>query len=203
MYINRQAKMVFLAQPRTASRSVGAALKTRGFEAIGHHRFDESMDLEGFTVATAVRNPFDYLVSWYHHMQSIEKCLNMRFEINFINELWHDQGKWFEPNRMFRFTEFSDTVFRYEYLETALNTWLQLNGLHPVYLEVLGMSVRGPTRLYYDDETRALVEREYAQELSFYRYSYPSHKIVKTDGSAGKNHNQDDLHTFIIKRETH
>ena len=81
MYVHQEAKLIYLAHPRTASNSTAAALMTVGFEKVvpgdHHSRLSEAGPLMGlidpvdryearsqWATFTTVRNHWDTVVSW-------------------------------------------------------------------------------------------------------------------------------------------
>jgi hypothetical protein len=181
MYVSDEFRLVFLAQPRTASRAV-AKLLTEQFGAVdtptqgsefgaGHHSAGIEYTLKyqrrGYTVFTVVRNHWDVIISWWYN--------------NNCSPPWEDwldywcrdeqTNRWTAPGQLFHHhPPMADLVIRYESLETELS---ELIG-QPVEIPQIGLSPRVHYSHYYNAGEREQVGDYYAAEIELYGYGFES-----------------------------
>ena len=172
MYVSDKLRLVYLAQPRTASRAVARLLQSRfGAELVncpgsiygaGHHSADAELCSEyqerGYRVCTVVRNHWDAVVSWWF-------C-NARTPSwpGFIDYWLSGQSqRWTEPHRLYSYLQpMADTILRYETLAADL---ARVTG-KGVNLSVMGKSPRAHYSHYYSPETAELILEHYEEEIS-------------------------------------
>lgn len=188
MYVQREARLVYLAHPRTASRATAQALcEQAGFEPVGEHhgrRTDEVPAAEGWRALTTVRCHHDAVVSWYcyrYRTQAWENPLEHRpltpEWLRRETKPW--QGTYIRLDTGWLFTHLhlldADAVIRYETLEEDLNGELTQRGLGRVQLPEVGKSPlrRGrPYQAFYDAETRRAVEEVFGGEMRRLGYEW-------------------------------
>jgi hypothetical protein len=178
VYVSDQLRLVYLAQPRTASRAVARLLQERfGADLIDcqgspygakHHGADAELCAQyqerGYRVVTAVRNHWDAIVSWWF-------C-NARSPVwpSFIDYWLAGQSqRWAEPHQLYYYLQpMADTIWRYETLRQDMERTIgkRLN------LPVAGASPRGHYSHYYTPETAELILEHYEEEISLYGYSH-------------------------------
>jgi hypothetical protein len=181
LYISRDLKLVFLASPRTGSRSVSHYLETvhgadpwgKRTRRQGHHSTDEKMlaalRAKGYTVAATVRNHWDHLVSWFTHTDKGfgKECVG-RFDLWVFR--FATQGNAYHKghDRFGRFTEHADVILRYENLESDL---AELVGTK-AKLTRIGYTPREPYQSYFTPEVAEFVGMWWRDEIERYGYTF-------------------------------
>ena len=195
MYYNDDLKIMFLSTPKTGSTAVTHALKKaydfkwdrygmdhriRDITGFGRHTpLDHDLESEGWLVLTAVRNPYDLLVSWYyHHIE--RKTYTGVFNAVFVNQLISNgmSGRYFPKKHslLSLHLDYATHILRWEDLEHQLNNVLSIRELDPVELQVVN-----PSRLrehktyeeYYEDEIfRKFVATRFSYDFERFQYSF-------------------------------
>jgi len=167
MYVHNDGKLVYLANPRTASTSTADALLEVGFEKVGtHHSKNLAGPLgDGWLTFSAVRNHWDTAVSWVmaHNLsmtlESVEQVLD--------NEYTSDDEMWAYHS--------PDITMRYEELGMWLNMILVGRGLARAYLPKRNVSVNRAKRHYselHTPWTRTYIYNRFADEIARLGYRY-------------------------------
>jgi hypothetical protein len=178
MYIHPEAKLCYLATPRTASRAVRDALLDPlvGFGIVGDHHDgpENGYDLTGLNPFTVVRNPWDMVVSWWFNARMHKKQEKPSL-VWIANHFAQNRG-YFWPGRMYRFSKVPGIInLRYENLGYDLNVLLEARGLPKVELPRVGVSEEREGRHYstfYDHDTRHFVEWCFLEENRTFRYCF-------------------------------
>lgn len=178
MYVNQDARAIYVAHPRTASRSTADALWGAGFtRRFKHHgrvsdefpRLDVDTDPEEWSVATTVRNHFDALVSW-----RLRKGEDLEFTETWLRGFVGNEDFVRHHRLYWRHIEAATRVMRFETLQTDLNDWLHALGLSEVELTRQGQT--RPTdehySNYYGERERLFVEAFFFDELRRLSYSF-------------------------------
>ena len=165
----------FLAMPRTASKSCGAALTKLGaVKHGGHHSVDvyHTTVEPGDLVLTTVRNHWDWFVSFWH----LNGCPD-KFE-NYVPALIKN-SEWIQRNPdctrcelFWKYVPLSSIVLRYESIEQDFTNVLVSNGFPKPTLERVGKPKPKPYQSYYRPETIQLVHRLFSDEITKYRYEF-------------------------------
>lgn len=139
MYVHHSG-LVYLANPRTASRATAKALLAVGFRMEGSHHSGGDVPT-GFRTFTTVRDLYDTLSSWGRKLGENPGALGdilsrVLLEQRPIIEEW-------EPWTLFPHARDADVLLRYETLEADLNRLLVGYGLGPVKLERIGDGGKG------------------------------------------------------------
>ena len=177
-------RLVFIAHPRTASRSIRDTLKRIGAkEAAGHHpiapKILENEKALGASVGCVIRNPFDLLVSWYYQAEIsrirgvrcaspkrpqdppspvVPRTFNSWLKDSLEKKVW--------KNGLFFGLEFCDHVMRFENLQEDFNLWMKKCGMRDRKLGHVGNSERSERYIrHYDEVSRLLVENHFSAEL--------------------------------------
>ena len=180
MYVCHNLRLVYLAVPRTASRSIAQYLTER-HNAVpegknhmpgGHHGINvpvlEQCQADGYRVVSVVRNPWDYMVSWWHHGQHWLKTNGWSEYLR----VWpvSEKNRYHLNGRPFlRWTQVSTDIIRYEEL---------LPGLEEILGEVVQLPRKGisddrkPYHTYYNEEDRQFIADWYAPEIEEYGYRF-------------------------------
>jgi hypothetical protein len=172
-YYSIERKLLYLAHPRTASVSTGRWLQERaGFANWGRHHGtvnDCIVPVDPDTViVTTVRNPFDCLVSWALHQGA-------KLTPEWLEE-WeaNEANGYVRPGRLWWLHGDDASVhLRFESITSDL---AQLLGMEvDLYYDnpTKGRTPNG-WRSFYDDRTRAWVEKHHAEELARYGYGWNS-----------------------------
>ena len=180
MYICPEIQVIYLAQPRTASRSCVAFLKANTpVRTVGSHHDMDDAELkfrtnDGWRIVVAVRNHFDILVSWWHHNPNWFSRPKSESGFDyFVRDFTTGKGNQYaKPHAMYgRYQPLATHIMRYENLWDDLSDAVRI----PAPLEGrphIGPSDRNPYPMYYDDKTRAYVEGYYAKEMEKYGYGF-------------------------------
>lgn len=170
MYVNEQAGLVYVANPRTASRAVGEALTTHaGFTMMGSHHSTDGIP-DGALVFTAVRNHYDALVSLWYSMHG-----GLPFEPRFLDWYPHHIAFEYPHGRLFPYTDLADITVRYERLAFGVNLVLSMRRLGPIPVRRKGWGLRRrgrPYQLHYDPAMRAAVAERYGEEMEALGYDW-------------------------------
>lgn len=185
MYVSQQEKIIYLANPKSASQATSGALcrnlvDMRRFGP--HHNYPNQAanatlgyDPEDpeWLVITNVRNHFDAIVSWHFHYQA-----GMPFSAEFVDTLPVSVLKSYFPRKdslWHLMCQHANRVVHMESLEPELNAVLAERGLGPIAVPVAHASEARQGRPYqefYDEETRERVEEVYGEEMALYGYTW-------------------------------
>ncbi len=191
MYLNYEYKMIYIANPKTASVAVkNVLLEHLEFEQYCHRTqqsimeaFGLSVDVaggshhvrltapapDGWTVATGVRNHWKTLLSWWTAHEQFEEPFTWGWIDKWIRE--HQRQYFPDPNRLFRHgDEFADTILRVEHLQEDLDDWV---GGHVPLRRDNGSMKQITVDEAYDEEARQYVAWRFADEIQEYGYEWP------------------------------
>jgi hypothetical protein len=117
MYVSHSRNAVYLAIPRTASRSISAwfRLDYGAIKVNGHHGHRADPAIKDYLAFTSVRNPYDRLASWYKFTKKADDLFELIKEHRLVPQAcWLD--KWQQA--------FSRpiTIIHYENLNEELRT---------------------------------------------------------------------------------
>lgn len=172
MYIHRKKRLVWLANPKTASQSTADALVNQaGFERASRNHHDgltKPADKGQYVVATTVRNHFDAVVSWWFHYNQ-----QRPLDAEFIDHIY--KSAYFPIFDQFwgLHAPASQVILKYERLDEDLNDWLHTHGLPTVELPHMGVSKprRGmPAKLFIDKQTAKYIRDRFRDEMERYGY---------------------------------
>ena len=170
MYVHKEAKLIFLANPRTASTSVAKALMEIGFEKEGAHHSGQT-DLRPWPTFAVVRNHWDAAVSWVFGLHKGE-YKDLVVSVPTIEFALDNNGLVFD-GRMFPHR--ADGEIHYENLQNELNRVLFYWDLPEVDLPWLNVSTRRNGRHYrefHTDETRDYVHSRFKDEIESLGYEF-------------------------------
>ncbi len=181
MYFHRDAGLVYLSHPRTASHATGSALCRAGWEKVGryHHASIRSAESpfreerEAWTTITTVRNHWDAMVSWCCILRKSDRVTPAELERLMLENSWigKDALYWLHLDD-------ADAVLRYEHgVQAELERVLSGYGLPTPTLERENVTAIRAGRAYaqfYDDGTRAWVADRFAGEIERLGYEFES-----------------------------
>lgn len=196
MRVHYDSKMVFLETPKTGTRAVHSALDEIGFvvelagnprlrnESPKYGRYSHHLPLDhklspDWLVFSAVRNPYDLLVSWYFHIKRGNKYQG-NFGIKFVKHLLYSlyTEKYFpDKNSLFGLhSEYTDVFIHQEDLEKELNEVLIQRGLPAVELEKRGVESKRDRdyRKYYEGNGSFVdfVRRQFKRDFEDHAYTF-------------------------------
>ena len=190
MYVHHQAKVVYLAGPRSASIATASALETVGFRCIGNRRglignnFHHAPLWDGrspvtsetrdqWFVITTIRNHWDVAISWLFKRQRDLKIRPHWGVADFRKWL---PANWVGPDRMWHLhADGADHLWRYETLERDMAKTLTSLGLSVPALHKENVTeVRGGEdyRRFYTPQTRRYIGERFAAEIERFGYTY-------------------------------
>ena len=183
-------KMVFIAHPKMASRSIRGAMRKNMGEQIGsHHSIEiERIELErtrGASIGCVIRNPYDVMISWYFHMEvrKAARAPDLRrrpLPIKTFPE-WVEfilpKGNGYIEFGLYPGYKICDTILRYENLVMDWKAWSKHCRVVYQRLEHTGKSESRDGQhysTYYDDVSREKVRAHFANEIALGGYSFVS-----------------------------
>lgn len=187
MYVHPEAKLIYLAHPRTASTSTARALTEPSIGFLrpndGHHARLHPQRLlkkygaprEKWLAFTTVRNHWSIGVSFIHvRNTAIVNPDIFRIE-DFEKAL---QACWYrQDHEMYAHHKDADVFIRFENVEEQVNTILRLAGLGPVKLPHVfkeWVDRRGGPgyRRFYTNETRDYIYNRFKDEIERFGYEF-------------------------------
>ena len=199
MYLHHQAKLIYLATPRTASTATSAALLRVGFERpsppADHHMSLKSKsspitgeDRKQWTVFSTVRNPWDAAVSWASLKSSVTFDSPTPWSLDaFKIALDPKVNRWLQPRKMYWLhLKDCDLVMRYETLKEDLKHILTIAGIQMPFLGHYNVSMARRQRHYgefYSAETRDYIGERFATEIRELGYSFDGRKESEIMGN--------------------
>ena len=195
----KKHRLLYLAQPRTASNSIAEALLGIGGKAIGGHHgfgFEElpkhNLDRKDLTVFSAVRNHYDVLTtiwlkiivwkrkdnitfkSWVQQIcaPTISKHVKFLFEKNDSGRSVIQRRK--NKNYLYHHHALvSDKILLFENLQSELNNLLTCAGAPRVWLQRVNATPhRRPYQDHYGKATKLRVAEWFGDELQTYGYNF-------------------------------
>lgn len=182
--LDRRDRFVFFPNSKVAQRSIARDLLRdrvivrKDDPHAWERRFDRLDDAYFARVITftIVRNPFDRVVSAYHYLR--DRCGDRPFRSFVVDVLAHE-GTAFDPHfapqadsLLHDGSLLVDHVGRFETLEQS---WREIAARidAPAHLPHRGRSERAARYAdYYDDASRAVVERLYRDDLALFGYAF-------------------------------
>lgn len=197
MYFHKEARLIYLAHPRTASMATANALKSIGFEKCGgnHHirlwdrcsplperlsdpiPYGENLVTEEnrneWYVFTTIRNHYDAVISWV--FRRWRGRVKHGFEVkHFVEAL--DHNGWVGENSLWSLHSYDvDHIMRYENLQKEFDSVLRLGGLPKTIIEPYNVSEGRKGRHYRDlyiEETKEYVYHRFMDEMLMFGYTF-------------------------------
>src|SRR3990167_5363229 len=175
MYINWEARLIYLASPRTASVATSDALLQTGFVRFkGHHGGMEragSLDRASFTTFTTVRNHWDTVISWMFWSRR-----SPPFSIRDVEKALAEAESWITYHQLFSLhLNDAQILWRYETLQQDMDAFLAKYDLVVPPLERRNVSGGRSTKDYHDyytPETQAYVAERFKDEIARLGYTF-------------------------------
>ena len=191
MYLHHEAKLMYLASPRTASKSTAAALQSVGFKqvddikgspsALHHLTVEESgRSTDGWTVFCAVRNHWDTVVSWHLNLVGglgYTDPHDLDWSLRRMKEAL-DNNPWVGERTLWhRHTPHAVCYIRFEQMQPDLFSLLARYGLTMLTLPHIKehtVSLRGGRHYseFFTVETRDYVRERFADEIVEHGYYF-------------------------------
>lgn len=177
MYVLRNGvkTAIFLAMPRTASKSCSVALQKIGATRIDeHHSIDQFHYVvkPGDLVMSTVRNHWDWFVSFWY----LNGCPE-RFD-RFVPKLCRE-SEWIDRNptctecRLYwKYAPLSTVILRYERIEQDINLALQSYGFSAIKLKQEGPRKPKPYQVYYKQGIVNYIQSRFGREIEKYGYKF-------------------------------
>lgn len=179
MYVHEGRRLIYLAHPRTGSRSVAKAMQALGFVKLGaHHDGPRDQHLpttNGYTLFTNVRNHWDTLTSWFY--QARGQADDPKFTVKWLRSWFASNPSYFRLPRLFWFLEEHPeaVVLRYETLQEDFHNFLDLYNLGETALPHVGLNNWRKGRLYTEviaPEVREFIAETFADEIAQLGYAF-------------------------------
>jgi len=182
MYYHPEARLVYLAHPRTASNATAHVLEGIGFRRrlpANHHARLSSpsaqkvvTDRLEWCVFTTVRNHWDATASWMFVKPYPAKPPWSLDDV----QTFCSKSKWIrDGNRFWFHAPDADVILRYETLQEDFDALLSAHGLEPQVLELVNVGKDRSGRDYRElflDEAAAYIGEYFAEEITEYGYAY-------------------------------
>jgi hypothetical protein len=193
MYVHKQAKIAYLAHPRTASTATCTALREQaGFVSAHRHHatpveakrkwpqnYPDGIDLkDDWIIFSTVRNHFEvfrseFLNTNYHRTDEPELNPEVLHRLMDTSLYWRPEGT--PPfTRLFYHVPFCTTVVRHEHLNKRVNFILRSRDLEEVDIPQVNTSDQTDQtyKELFTDEGRKWVQDRHAIELKRYGYKW-------------------------------
>lgn len=177
-------QLVFIAHPRTASRSTTEALMRAGATMWdSHHGLDRAKTCKTYRregiVASVHRNMFDVLVSWFHRANRSRLGTDYYPEREFTPwlETVLKGGHQYLDSQPYHFGyEMCNFRLPYDTLEETFVGLLSVCGMEPQPLGHTGISQRHRDyKVYYNEQTRRIVEDRWGLDLEMTGCEFEDH----------------------------
>ena len=190
--INHEYKFIFVHINKTGGTSIEKMFESdadeknipRKHAPIAYYRRKYPLKYLTYYKFGFVRNPWDWLVSRYHWSRDKQQLFGYDFE-EMMNRMDRgialaDDAPWMEEEALLpQFSRLSirgklavDFVGRFEHLQADFETICARIGRPPEELPHVFASGRAGYVDYYDDRTRAIVERLYRDDIEAFGYRF-------------------------------
>lgn len=184
--IDHEHRCIFIHQRKVAGTSI---ISSFGFTQNdpGWHKYNDGVlsrdwrdrpaEERRYFVFSAVRNPFDRLISAWRYLKStrdrplLDVLLNPPREGHDFRHLTRTQVSLLREQKSRKLI--TDDLIRYERCQEDFDRVRRRLNLPPFRLPVMNVSNRGPDyRIYFDTQTRALAEEMYMEDLLTFGYRF-------------------------------
>jgi hypothetical protein len=179
MYIHTESRLIFLAHPRTGSRSVAKGVESLGFIQLGAHHdgpLDKpDLNFDRHTLFTTVRNHWDTISSWF--FAALGQSEQAELTVGWVRQWFGRNPKYFRLPRLFWFLgEHPDVkILRYETLAEDYHNFLGIYNLGSTELPHIGRNQWRKYRTYHDimtPDVRDFIGDVFADEIEELGYTY-------------------------------
>ena len=181
--ISDEHKFIFIHIPKTGGTSIERFFKNRPNRML-KHKTAQDYALENpriwnqYLKFTVVRNPWDWMVSWYFWRKQNNKLSMKEFLLNYKMVSTEQQLR--ELPKEMNFLTFVnidntisiDHVCRFENLQEDFNTVCDKIGIQQQRLPHKNKTKHKHYTEYYDDETREIVAEKYAKDIELFGYKF-------------------------------
>lgn len=195
MLVSTQHKLIFVHNPKTAGKSLEAALKPYDDPKILRNRItkhevlqdliDKGQDgfYNGYTAIMLVRNPWDRFSSFFHYLWSYYPMkLNGTRSVKELAHHLKEQPEWLM--KLHTITPQKDYVAlrdpsnitidigRFENLHQDIERLLAPHGIKIAEMPHKNRSKNSDYRSEYDEETKQIIADFYAADIEEYKYEF-------------------------------
>jgi hypothetical protein len=193
--VSSSKKFVFLHIPKNAGTSIERALEEfsdvprqqwQGQSGSYKINYQHAMLSELKVPSTCfvfafVRNPWDRMVSYYHHLIRMKLFTRERIAFSSFVRIWckykrlpikslHPARHFMQPQVIW--TESADFVGRFETLSQDFNIVCERLGIQDRHLPVINASDHTPYVEHYSKSTQAMIGSYYSRDIEKFSYSF-------------------------------
>lgn len=172
-------RFLFVENPKAASSSIRAALAPFGEPIFSKHDiiWNHQQVPNRRWRAVVVRNPFDRLVSGYHHNKRSARDHGRPFndfDTWLMGDPWRSgpAGVDFKRTSQLFWTHRTNFLMRFETLEEDFQNLCEILNISATLPSLNATQDRRSYRDYYTEEARRIVEDRFAADLQTYRYVF-------------------------------
>ena len=196
MIISDSHKFVFVANPKTGGTSIencldqynseyeGTGLNTKYSERHCSLKaiYQKFPFIDSYFKFAIVRNPFDWVVSWYFYRKKQQNTNNTK-NISFKEWLVDENSTAYSTEGIgLTISQFDllsgcdyvklNLTGKFENIQNDFNLFCRLLKLPQVTLPHMNKSRHKHYTEYYDDDTREVVAKRFAKDLEYYNYKF-------------------------------
>jgi hypothetical protein len=191
MLISHKHKFIAIDVPKTGTTSINAVLdgtNRADFTAVDsvkigmrHATYNECIakfpNCKNYFRFAFIRNPWDRLLSFYFfkkHNDRVKISKDMSFKDYLKSSSFLDQFKYEAKNQFSYVDGFGEFSFigRFENLQQDFNAICDKIKIPTPRLPHLNKTTHTHYTEYYDDETREIVAKKYAQDIEYFGYKF-------------------------------
>jgi hypothetical protein len=182
--ISHKHKCIFIHIPKTGGTSIENFFQNKEENPRSKHKTAQNYALKNrrawnkYFKFTVVRNPWDWMVSWYFWRNKNNELSMKEFLLNYKIVSSETQIRCL-PNKM-NFLEFVnidhtmslDYVCKFENLQEDFRVICEKIGIPHQELPHVNKTNHKHYTKYYDDETRQIVAEKYAKDIEYFGYKF-------------------------------
>ena len=170
---------IFIHIPKTGGTSISHALRDHPHPIIHRHSsisdFQKRLDISEYYKFSCIRNPWDRIVSWYGFDQR-EALYRKSFKdfVSFIEREFKAErpGQFQSQLNFLKGKMEMDFIMRYENIQDDFHKVCKEIGIEHKSLPKMNWSDRSHYRVYYDRQTRKIIEDLYREDIVHFEYSF-------------------------------
>jgi len=178
MYVIPDKKFIYMAAPRTASKSVSQTLLKKGAILVGSHHttLDDHPEIKvssDWVICSSIRNHWDSIISWWFKLERKQQAMTPLAE--FIPRFCENNPNFvFDGQLWWKTLPLTNTLIRYEWLQADFDQALVKAGMAPCDLPHITDSARecAPYQRFYKGHTAQWVEAFFAEEIDKCGYKF-------------------------------